>query len=235
MKKPIIVLDDVTKDYRIRSEWLTPKVVRAVDHVSLDVRFGEILLLTGRSGAGKSTLAQLIVGLTWPTSGDILFDGQVLRRQVGVRELAGRRQIVFQNPYRSLSPRLTAAEIIDEPARIIGRDVNAPALIELVGLPKRVEGQRPRELSAGERQRVALARAMSTDPELIVFDEPTASLDPIAAAGVWDIIDQLRADRAAIVISHDPFTRELADRQIVMEAGCLIDNPASQELVAPQI
>lgn len=232
MKKSIINLDDVTKDYRVKSEWLKSKVVRAVDHVSLSVCSGEILLLTGRSGAGKSTLARLIVGLTWPTSGNILFDGQVLRRQVGVREMAGRRQIVFQNPYRSLSPRLTAAEIIEEPARIIGRDVNVPALIDLVGLPKRVEGQRPRELSAGECQRVALARALSSDPELIVFDEPTASLDPIAAAGVWDIIEQLRADHALIVISHDPFTSELADRQISMVAGSLIDIPVSQELTA---
>lgn len=187
----------------------------------MDVYPGELLSITGRSGAGKSTVAQLMVGLTAPTSGSITFAGQTLNHRRPVGKLAGRRQIVFQNPYRSLSPRLTVGEIVIEPALIIGLSAAAPVLLERVGLSPEIISRYPSQLSAGQRQRVALARALSTDPDLLVLDEPSSSLDPIAAAGINRVIMGLIPKMAVVLISHDPAARRTADRAIVIAGGRL--------------
>lgn len=222
MTDPILTLNEVTKEYKRNSGFLSSKTILALDHVSLDIFSGEILLLVGRSGAGKSTIAKLLVGLIRPTSGDVVFEGRKLDNKKFVRSIAGRRQIVFQNPYRSLSPRLTVVETIAEPAQIIGMSVSVPDLLDRVGLPRRLIDHLPAQLSAGERQRVALARALSTNPKLLVLDEPTSSLDPIAALGVNSIVEEIRADQAIVVISHDLRMRDAADRVIEVEAGRLV-------------
>ncbi len=219
MTNPILTLNKVTKEYKLNSGFLSSKTILALDHVSLDIFPGEILLLVGRSGAGKSTIAKLLVGLIRPTSGDVVFEGQKLDNKKFVQSIAGQRQIVFQNPYRSLSPRLTVVETIAEPAQIIGMSVSVPDLLDKVGLPRRLIDHLPAQLSAGERQRVALARALSTNPKLLVLDEPTSSLDPIAALGVNSIVEEVRADQAIVVVSHDLRMRHVADRVIEVEAG----------------
>ena len=219
MINPILTLNKVTKEYKLNSGFLSSKTILVLDHVSLDIFPGEILLLVGRSGAGKSTIAKLLVGVIRPTSGDVVFEGQKLDNKRFVQSIAGQRQIVFQNPYRSLSPRLTVVETIAEPAQIIGMSVSVPDLLDKVGLPRRLIDHLPAQLSAGERQRVALARALSTNPKLLVLDEPTSSLDPIAALGVNSIVEEIRADQAIVVVSHDLRMRHVADRVIEIEAG----------------
>ena len=220
MAEPLLVFDKVTKEYQRPRPGLHRSVsFTAVDRLDLAVYPGELLSITGRSGAGKSTVAQLMVGLTAPTSGSITFAGRTLNNGKPVKELAGRRQIVFQNPYRSLSPRLTVGAIVVEPALIIGLSADAPGLLERVGLSPDLVSRYPSQLSAGQRQRVALARALSTDPDLLVLDEPTSSLDPIAAAGINQVIMGLRTTMAVVLISHDPAARLTADRSIVIDGG----------------
>lgn len=220
MAEPLLVFDQVTKEYQRRQPGLRRAVpFKAVDCLDMVVYPGELLSITGRSGAGKSTVAQLMVGLTAPTCGSITFAGRTLNDGKPSRDLAGRRQIVFQNPYRSLSPRLTVGAIVIEPALIIGLSADASVLLEKVGLSPDLLFRYPSQLSAGQRQRVALARALSTDPDLLVLDEPTSSLDPIAAAGINQVIMELRAKGAVVLISHDPAARLTADRSIVIDGG----------------
>ncbi len=222
MTAPLLVLDGVTKEYKRRQGgFFRQAALKALDSVSISVYPRELLLVSGRSGAGKSTLAQLMVGLTLPTAGSIAFAGRKLNGRGWPRELAGRRQIVFQNPYRSLSPRLAVGEIVVEPARIAGLPASAPALLDLVGLEPGLASRYPAQLSAGQRQRVALARALATDPDLLVLDEPTSALDAIAAAAVGEIILGLKASRAIVLISHDPKMRDRADRAVTVDAGRL--------------
>lgn len=220
MAEPLLVFDNVTKEYQRRQPGLRRTVpFKAVDCLDMVVYPGELLSITGRSGAGKSTVAQLMVGLTAPTCGSITFAGRILNDGKPARDLAGRRQIVFQNPYRSLSPRLTVGAIVIEPALIIGMSADASVLLERVGLSPDLISRYPSQLSAGQRQRVALARALSTDPDLLVLDEPSSSLDPIAAAGINQVIMQLRTKIAVVLISHDPAARRTADRSIVIDGG----------------
>ena len=216
---PVLRFEGITKEYSRRAGWFKRERFRAVEGVDLAIDPGQLVVIAGRSGAGKSTIARLMVGLTRPTAGRIIFDGVDLSDRRRWRELAGRRQIVFQNPYRSLSPRLTAAETVVEPARIIGRAASAPVLLKAVGLSAGLADAYPARLSAGQRQRLAIARALSTGPDLLVLDEPTSALDPIAAAGINEAVATLRSKMAVVLISHDPRARRAADRVIVVEDG----------------
>jgi len=212
---PLTALEAVTKNYGKEP---------VLDGITLELSVGEFVTLSGPSGMGKSTLVRLLVGLSRPTSGRVLWQGRPLDGRADIRRLAGRRQIVFQNPLRSLSPRLTVGQIVVEPALIAGGGANAGVLLERVGLPRRFLGRRARQLSAGECQRVALARALATEPELLVLDEPTASLDPIAAAGIAQLIDEAARERAVFVVSHNHLLIERATRSLALSGGCLSEN-----------
>ncbi len=212
MNEPLTALEAVTKTYG-------QEVV--LDGVTLALSVGEFVTLSGPSGAGKSTLARLLVGLSRPTSGQVLWEGRPLDGSADIRRLAGKRQIVFQNPLRSLSPRLTVEQIVVEPALIAGGGANAGELLERVGLSRRFLKRRARQLSAGECQRVALARALSTGPQLLVLDEPTSSLDPIAAAGIIRLIEEAAQERAVFAISHNNALAERATRSLFLSAGSL--------------
>jgi ABC-type glutathione transport system ATPase component len=220
MKQPLAELRQVTKEYRRpAANPFKPQTVVALNRVDLRVGGGEAIGVVGASGAGKSTLARLLVGLIEPTSGEIFFAGREAAGRRMIRELAGRRQIVFQNPYRSLSPRLTVEQIIDEPAALVGLDADISGLLELVSLSRRLLSRYPHQLSAGERQRVAIARALSTRPELLVLDEPTSALDPIAGAAIIRMIDELKSRQAVVIISHDPALLRAADRTLTLDNG----------------
>ena len=209
-------------------------MVRAVDDVSFEIRRGETLGLVGESGSGKSSVGRALVRLIKPTAGRVLFEGRDLAQLSGreMREARRRLQMIFQDPYASLNPRLPAGEIIGEPLRAFGlasgRAVKQRVgeLMEAVGLAPATASKLPREFSGGQRQRIGIARALASEPELIVADEPLAALDVSIQAQVLNLLSQLKRERGLtfLFISHDlRAVRHLAERVAVMYLGRLVE------------
>lgn len=203
----------------------------AVSEASLDVEPGQIVGLVGESGSGKSTLARVVVGLQPADSGTVTFDGRRLGTQ---RTLADRRgiQMVFQDPYGSLDPRMSIraalAEMIRRHSPLRGRllDRRCVELMDMVQLPASLLGARPAGMSGGQRQRVAIARALSIDPTLLVADEPVAALDVSVQAGIVNLLTDLRRDigLSILFISHDlSIIRTLCDRVSVIYRGTIVE------------
>ncbi len=225
----MIELVDLVKDYRTRSG-----KVRAVDGVSLTVASGEILGLVGESGCGKSTTARLLVGLERPTSGRALVGGTDLSRLRGreLRRARRRIQLVFQDPYGSLNPRLTVRQTLAEVLAVhrlatgTAADRRIGELLELVGLSAAIAGRYPHELSGGQRQRIGIARALAVQPEVLVLDEPVSALDVSVRAEVMNLLARLHDELALtyLFISHDlGMVRHLCDRIAVMYLGQLVE------------
>src|SRR5260370_3417123 len=199
------------------------QMVKAVDGVSLDIYSGETFGLVGESGCGKSTLGRAILRLTEPTSGQILFRGQDLAHLSNSAMRAQRRhlQIIFQDPYASLNPRMTVSQIIGEPietfrlARGPVKRKRVQELMETVGLNARFLKRYPHEFSGGQRQRIANARALAVDPDFIVADEPISALDVSIQSQIMNLLDQLRREKSLtyLFISHDlRAIRHVSDR-----------------------
>jgi peptide/nickel transport system ATP-binding protein len=227
--EPHLVATDLVKDFP-----LAGGTIRAVDHVSLTVRRGQTLALVGESGSGKSTTARLLLRLVEPTSGRIEFDGEDITdvRGGAARALRRRMQVVYQNPYASLNPRLTVEQVITDPLSAFGigdrdeRRRRAADLVERVALPSSVLRRKPAELSGGQRQRVAIARALSLAPELVVCDEPVSALDVSVQAQILELLVQLQHDLGVsyLFISHDlAVVREIAHDVGVMRDGRLVE------------
>jgi oligopeptide transport system ATP-binding protein len=214
----------------------------AVRGVSLDVAPGETLALVGESGCGKSSTARVVVGLATPTAGTVELDGHDVRTAHRDRDLRRKIQMVFQHPDQSLDPRFTVAQTLAEPVRLLmdGQDVagRVDRALRTVGLGPEYRDRRPRELSGGQQQRVAIARALICDPELVVLDEPTASLDQSVRSRVIALLKELQQDRQVgyLFISHDLVTvRRLAHRVAVMYLGRIVEvAPTEQLFQAPQ-
>jgi oligopeptide transport system ATP-binding protein len=209
-------------------------VVRAVDGVSIDIYRGETLGLVGESGCGKSSLGRAILRLTEPSSGKVLFRNRDLAHLSG-RELRKHRrhlQIIFQDPYASLNPRMTVGQIVGEPlstfriARGREAEIRVQELLETVGLSKRFIKRYPHEFSGGQRQRIGIARALAVDPEFIVADEPISALDVSIQAQIMNLLRSLQREKnlTYLFISHDlRAIRHISDRVAVMYLGKLVE------------
>lgn len=243
MSEIILEAKNVKKHFPIRKGLLLRQVgsVKAVDDVSLTVRKGETLGLVGESGCGKSTLGRTLIRLYEPTGGTIEFDGQNFLDLKGdaLRKKRKNMQMIFQDPYASLDPRMTVGQIIRQPMDIhnVGssseRDQRVLELIELVGLRKSHVNRYPHEFSGGQRQRISIARAIALNPELIICDEPVSALDVSIQAQILNLLKDLqeKLKLTYIFISHDLSVIEhTCDRIAVMYLGKIVEISSRDEL-----
>ena len=215
--------------------------VRAVDRVSLDIVTGETLGLVGESGSGKSTLGRLILRLLEPTSGSVRFDGQdvLAADRARMRRLRRDMQIVFQDPFGSLDPRMTVADIVTEPLLIhngAGRRTRiqtAAELMRAVGLDQSALGRYAHEFSGGQRQRIGIARALALKPRFIVADEPVSALDVSVGAQIVNLLAQLQREfqLTYLFISHSmPVVRYLSTRIAIMQGGKIVEVGTTEQV-----
>jgi ABC-type oligopeptide transport system ATPase subunit len=231
MSRPLLEIRGLIKHFTVEG---SREVVHAVDGVDLAVMQGEALGLVGESGCGKTTVGRLVLRLLEPTAGELLLDGRDLVRlpRGELRRLRSRMQIVFQDPFSSLNPRMTVHTLLTRPMEIhlnlspLARQARLEELLEKVGLRGEHRGRYPHEFSGGQRQRIAIARALSVNPDFVVLDEPTSALDVSVQAQILNLLKRLQRDHGLtyLFISHNlSVVRHMSDRIAVMYLGQLVE------------
>ncbi len=233
----ILEVRDLVKHFEVGGGLLggPPGLVKAVDGVSFAIRRGETLGLVGESGCGKTTTGRCILQLERPTSGQVIFEGVDLTKlgQVELRAVRRRVQVIFQDPYSSLNPRMTVGQIIAEPLGVHGivperraREARMKSLLDRAGLLPAMALSYPHELSGGQRQRVGIARALAMEPSLIVCDEPVSALDVSIQAQIINLLEELQAEFGLtyLFVAHDlSVVRHISDRVAVMYLGKIVE------------
>jgi oligopeptide transport system ATP-binding protein len=240
----LLTVTDLQKHFPVRKGLIIERTVghvKAVDGVSFSIAPGKTLGLVGESGSGKSTTGYCILQLTKPTAGSILFDGRELTQLGGeqLRKVRQDMQIVFQDPYSSLDPRMTVGNIVSEPLEVHGmgtrksRRETVRRLLEVVGFNPNFTNRYPHEFSGGQRQRIGIARALALSPKLIVCDEPVSALDVSIQAQILNLLKDLQRDFGLtyLFISHDlAVVRTMADDIAVMNSGKLVEVGPAEEV-----
>ncbi|MFN2120127.1 MAG: ABC transporter ATP-binding protein, partial [Anaerolineales bacterium] len=240
----LVQVKDLVKHFPINQGIIVRRqvgAVRAVDGVSFDIRKGETLGLVGESGCGKSTTGRTVLQLYRPTSGEVDFDGVNLveARGSALRRMRRKMQMIFQDPYASLNPRMTVGEIVGEPLIVhhvaSGKDVSARVdqLLSLVGLSPSYGNRFPHEFSGGQRQRIGVARALALQPDFIVCDEPISALDVSIQAQVVNLLEELQEqfNLTYLFIAHDlSMVRHISDRVAVMYLGVIVELASRDEI-----
>ncbi len=234
--EPIIQVEDLKKYFKTPSG-----MCHAVDGVSLSIERGKTVGIVGESGCGKSTLGRTMIHLTESTEGKIVFNGEDITR-VGkhkLRQLREKMQIIFQDPFSSLNPRMTAYETIQEPLRISGKftkkemEEKTVSLMRMVGINKRIENSYPHELDGGRRQRIVIARALALNPELVICDEPVSALDVSIQAQILNLLQDLQETMKLtyVFITHDmSVVRYLSQYICVMYLGQVVECCPTEQL-----
>jgi oligopeptide transport system ATP-binding protein len=238
---PLVEVTDVYKHFPTGGGLGRGAVVRAVDGVSLNIDAGETLGLVGESGCGKSTLGRVIMQLQPATSGSIKFEGRELTKMRGneLRQMRQRMQIIFQDPYASLNPRMTIGDIVAEPLQNFGlgnkraREKRVQQIMKVCGLNPNFTNRYPHEFSGGQRQRIGIARALILTPSLIVADEPISALDVSIQAQIVNLLEDLQNEfkLTYLFIAHDlSVVRHVSDRVAVMYLGKIVEVATSRDV-----
>ncbi len=240
--EPLLEVRGLGKRFPVARDWLgrPTSFLSAVDGVDLEVRRGETVALVGESGCGKSTLARLILRLVEPSEGSVRFDGVdvLAARKEGLRAFRRRAQLVFQDPYGSLDPRMKVEAIVSEGMPRAGttreeRRARVLELLDLVELSSEAADRFPHEFSGGQRQRISIARALAVDPTFVIADEPVSALDVSVQSRVLNLLADLQQRLALtyLFISHDmSVVRHVADRVAVMYLGRIVETAPAQEI-----
>ena len=240
----LIIVKNLVKYYPVRGGTARrPMYTHAVDDVSFEIKRGETLGLVGESGCGKTTLGMVLLRLVPATSGDVYFQGKsIFRTPPGeLRRLRRQMQLIFQDPYSSLNPRMTVGEIIGEPLLVhragsrVGRERRVKELLDIVGLASWHYRRYPHEFSGGQRQRIGIARAIALNPKFVVCDEPVSALDVSIQSQVLNLLEDLQRELGLtyLFIAHNlSVVKHISDRVAVMYLGQLVELTSSEELYA---